>query len=370
MTPADFMRFLLSWQHLKRSSKLTGIDGLREIVAQLDGFELSAAAWERDVLPARMDGYEPQMLDMLCLAGEVAWSRLSLPLWEPPAAPRLVPATPIALHLREHTDAWHLLRGDGQRETVPEAHLSESAVSVLDVLRKRGASFFANLRSTCDLDADDLRQAIGALVASGLVVSDGFSGLRALVWAARGRPVTLDRRANFAGRWTALSVDAGRHTRESAVELQAWTLLRRYGVVVRRLLARETNVVTWRELTGVYRRLEARGEVRGGRFVSGLSGEQFALPEAVEQLREVRRRRHDGEPIIISTADPLNLAGVVTAGDRLRAAGRNRVAYVDGVPIAALEGEAIKTLAPADRAVGDDIVLALRRRRRPLAARA
>ena len=253
---------------------------------------------------------------------------------------------------------------------MPEAHLSESAMRVLDVLRRRGASFFADLRSTCDLDADDLRQAIGALVASGLVVSDGFSGLRALVWAARGRPVTLDRRANFAGRWTALSVDAGRHTRESAVELQAWTLLRRYGVVVRRLLARETNVVTWRELTGVYRRLEARGEVRGGRFVSGLSGEQFALPEAVEQLREVRRRRHDGEPIVISTADPLNLAGVVTAGDRLRAAGRNRVAYVDGVPIAALEGEAIKTLAPADRAVGDDIVLALRRRRRPLAARA
>ena len=120
----------------------------------------------------------------------------------------------------------------------------------------------------------------------------------------------------------------------------------------------------------MYRRLEARGEIRGGRFVSGLSGEQFALPEAVEQLREVRRRRHDGEPIVISTADPLNLAGVVTAGDRLRAAGRNRVAYVDGVPIAALEGEAIKTLAPADTAVSDDIVLALRRRRRPLAARA
>ena len=109
--------------------------------------------------------------------------------------------------------------------------------------------------------------------------------------------------------------------------LQAWTLLRRYGVVFRRLLARETNVVTWRELTRVYRRLEARGEIRGGRFVSGLSGEQFALPEAVEQLREVRRRRHDGEPIVISTADPLNLAGIVTAGDRLRAAGRNRVAY-------------------------------------------
>src|SRR5262249_22420744 len=161
-------------------------------------------------------------------------------------------------------------------------------------------------------DHDRLRQAIGTLVACGLVTSDGFSGLRALVWAARGRPARHDRRSTFAGRWTAVAPGGETIDRTRAVELQAWTLLRRYGVVFRRLLTRETNAAPWRELARVYRRLEDRGEIRGGRFVTGMSGEQFALADAVERLREVRRIGADGVPITISAADPLNLTGIVT----------------------------------------------------------
>ncbi len=319
VSPADFMRFLFRWQHVESSSRLAGLDGLREIVAALDGYELAAGAWEGAVLPARLDRYEPSMLDMICLTGEAGWGRLSPVLSERRPAPALVPATPIALFLREHAGAWRALRTIGE-----EPPLGEAARNVLSGLRSRGASFFGDLAPACGLDAEQLRHAIGALVACGLVTSDGFSGLRALVWAARGRPARFDRRSNFAGRWTAVAPNGGEVTRDEAIELQGWTLLRRYGVVFRRLLSRETNAATWRELARVYRRLEARGEIRSGRFVAGMSGEQFALPDAVERLREVRRIQPDGGLITISAADPLNLTGVVTSGERIRTAGRNR----------------------------------------------
>ena len=374
VTPADFMRFLFRWQHVEASSRLTGADGLREAIAQLDGYELAAGAWERHVLAARLDRYDPSLLDMLCLSGEAAWARLSAPNAGSSASakatadkkdpayenrsplPGLVPATPIALFLREHGVAWHTLR-----PVAEEPPLSEGAQNVLAALRTRGASFFADLKSACGLDADQLRTAIGALVASGLVTSDGFSGLRALVWASRGRPAQHDRRSNFAGRWTAIGPASDR-TREKAVELQAWTLLRRYGVVFRRLLARETNAAAWRELARVYRRLEARGEIRSGRFVSGMSGEQFALPDAVERLREVRRIQPHGELITISAADPLNLTGIVLAGERIRVAGRNRIVFRDGVPVAVREGEFVRELAPIDPAIAADVSRALKAR--------
>jgi ATP-dependent Lhr-like helicase len=266
------------------------------------------------------------MLDMLCLAGEVAWRRLSVPALDPASPPRLVPATPVALYLREHAGAW---QSPGVAGDAIESVLSVTARRVLDALRARGASFFNDL-ADCAIDAHDLRDAIGALVACGLVASDGFSGLRALVWAARGRRPVVDRRTNFAGRWSLLRT----HADERAADTQAWTLLRRYGIVFRRVLTRETNVAPWRDLTRVYRRLEARGEIRGGRFVAGMSGEQFALPDAVERLREIRRSPANGRDITISAADPLNLAGIVTPGERIRAVGRHRLAYRDGVPLA------------------------------------
>jgi ATP-dependent Lhr-like helicase len=329
------MRFLFRWQHVEPSSRLTGLDGLREVVAKLDGYELPAGAWERAVLSARLDRYEPGMLDMLCLSGEAGWGRMS----PSTGAPCTVAATPVALFLREHADAW-------RRGAAPDGEpaLTESAQVVLSMLRSRGASFFADLAKASDLDADQLRQAIGALVAYGLVTCDGFSGLRALVDAAHGRLVP--RRA-FAGRWTAIAgttID-----REKAAEVQAWALLRRYGVVFRRILARETNAAPWRELARVYRRLEARGEIRGGRFVNGMSGEQFAIPDAIERLREMRRLGPDGGAITISAADPLNLTGIVTAGERIRTAGRNRITYRDGVPLSVREGGIVRPLASGAR---------------------
>ncbi len=280
----------------------------------------------------------------------------------------MVPATPIALFLREHAEAWRRLRTAAE-----EPPLGEEAQRALSVLRSRGPSFFGDLAAACGFDADQLQHAIGALVACGLATSDGFAGLRALVSAARGRPAPHDRRSRFAGRWTAVEASGDSAGRDDAVELQAWSLLRRYGVVFRRLLTRETNAATWRELARVYRRLEARGEIRSGRFVTGMSGEQFAVPEAVEQLREVRRIQADGALVTISAADPLNLAGIVTAGERIRTASRNRIVYRDGVPLAVVEKGIVRELAPIDPRIAADVSRALKTRpmaalRHPLAA--
>ena len=366
VSPADFMRFLFTWQHVDAAAQLMGLDGLREIVAQLDGFELPAGAWERSVLPIRMQGYEPPLLDMACLTGEVGWARLSAPPPSPASPLRLVRATPIALFLREHGPVWQSLRDRGEPAD-REAGLTGHARGVLDALRGRGASFFSDLAAASGLGRDDLRTAIGALVAGGLAASDGFSGLRGLLAAGTGA-ARFDRRATFAGRWTALRVDNpgtdGRETAvDSAIEALAWTLLRRYGVMFRRLLTREANAAPWRDLIRVYRRLEARGEIRGGRFVSGMSGEQFALPEAVERLREIRRSRPHGKLLAISTADPLNLAGVITAGDRIRAAARNRMAYRDGLPVAVMEGDVFRPLTHLDQPAAAEVKAALQPRK-------
>ena len=361
VSPADFMRFLFAWQHVEASATLASIDGLRQAISILDGFELAASGWERAVLPARVDRYDPQLLDMLCLAGEVGWARLSSPAIDPLNPPRLVPATPVALFLRENTDVWQRLRRDDAETSDRTGSLSERARRVLEVLNTRGASFFNDLGAACELDDDALRQAIGALVSAGLVASDGFSGLRALVAAARGVPPVRDRRTHFAGRWSAFNLPGARS--DGDVETLARTLLRRYGVVFRRVLTREPTTAPWRELTRVYRRLEARGELRGGRFVAGMAGEQFALPDAVERLRETRRSRPTNRVVAISAADPLNLAGIVTAGERVRTAVGTRLAYRDGVPLAVKEGDVVRPLTPFDAELSRDIEVAFRQRR-------
>jgi ATP-dependent Lhr-like helicase len=237
---------------------------------------------------------------------------------------------------------------------------------VLEALNAKGASFFKDLQAACGLDSEDTRLGLGALVALGLASSDGFSGLRALL---AGRPATYDRRATFAGRWSAIPTSAAGSERSAAIEIQAWALLRRYGVVFRRLLTRESIAAPWRDLARAMRRLEARGEIRGGRFVSGMSGEQFALPEAVERLREVRRMPVDGRIVSVGTADPLNLAGIITSGERVRTASRNRIAYRDGIPLAVLEGDEIRPLVTSiDPATLDEVTAALRVRRAPARA--
>ncbi len=356
VTPADFMRFLFTWQHIDERTKLSGLDGLREAIALLDGFELPATAWERAVLPARLDRYDPSMLDMLCLAGEVGWARLSTP-----KILKLASVTPIALFLREHAGGWHALR---TRDDTNPLAITDDARTVLERLRSRGASFFNDLVSGLGLDPDRVRRAMGELVAAGLAVSDGFSGLRLLVATAQGKLFKQDRRASFAGRWTALRHEDDPRAREEAVEQQARVLLKRYGIVFRRLLTREQNAAPWRELTRIYRRLEARGEIRGGRFVSGMAGEQFALPDAVQTMREVRRTPAAGRMAVISAADPLNLTGIVTTGERVRAAGRNRMACRDGLPVAVMEGEEFRALAPLEGSERLEIARMLIRRAR------
>ena len=375
VTPADFMRFLFKWQHVDEMARLRGPDGLKQVLDGLDGFEAPARAWERSILPARLEGYEPSLLDMACLSGDVRWGRASAP-----GVLRTTSGTPIALVASEHADAWFcrgrsldrpaLDRPASDRPATDEGGaeiaLSEDARLVVDRLRERGPSFFRDLAAALSFDPDRLRIALSALVAAGLAASDGFAGLRMLVAADQGRPWPLDRRPNLAGRWNLIAPAGVRScgsldppTRDEVVECQAWALLRRYGIVFRRLLTREAAAAPWRELARVYRRLEARGEIRGGRFVSGMSGEQYALPDAVPVLREVRRTPATGAFYSVSTADPLNLAGIVTAGARVAARGRNRIAYRDGVPVAVLENQAVRMLAPLDAEAASDAARAL-----------
>jgi ATP-dependent Lhr-like helicase len=255
---------------------------------------------------------------------------------------RLIGATPVALFLRAHGDFWRTLReGDGiagADHTDPVNTLSETARAVYETLRSRGASFFRDL-TACAIDQDALVSAMGELVAAGLVASDGFDGLRTIVRASAGRPA--GRNGAHAGRWSLLAADPPTVLRDSAIDAQAWALLRRYGVVFRRVLSREANAAPWRELARAYRRLEARGEIRGGRFVSGMSGEQFALADAVDRLREIRRTPPDDRVLVISAADPLNLAGIVTAGERVRAVAGASMAYQNGVPVALPERDGV-----------------------------
>ena len=404
VTPADFMRFLFAWQHVEPSCRLTGIEGLREVLAQLDGAEAPARAWERDVLVARLDRYDPAMLDMLCLTGTVAWARLSS--GPPPrqsitgrygeASPKpsaqagptqVVGATPIALFLREHADAWLSLtsgadppgapkprsgEGDSGPRGEPSAFAEASAdrerlaAEILDYLRKHGASFANELAVACELNDEQLRAAIADLVASGAVSSDGFAGLRSIVGASPNHSSARLNRADASGRWFALRVEATDTMREAAIETLAWTLLRRYGIVFRRVLTREAMNVPWRELARVYRRLEARGEIRGGRFVTGMSGEQFALPAAIEQLREVRRSAHDDRLMTIGAADPLNLSGIISGEDRVRVSASNRLVYRNGVPVAAMEGDMLRVLSQVDPDVAAAAAAAAAGRRVPV----
>jgi ATP-dependent Lhr-like helicase len=348
VSPAELMRFLFDWQHVSPASRLSGIEGVRAALAVLHGFELPATAWERQVLPARVDGYDPAMLDVLCLTGQVGWARGTT------GTGQMVGATPVVLFLRDR-DAGPPGAWPAQNEASGRA-LGESARRVLDALRARGASFAPELIEECAFPADDLQSALSELVTAGLVTSDGFAGLRSLVDPARHPRRTPAHDA--AGRWSIRQPTRAEDGDDAAVERHARTLLRRYGIVCRRVLVREA-AATWRELTRVYRRLELRGEIRGGRFVSGLSGEQFALPEAVTRLREVRRAGPDGRLIVISGADPLNLAGIVTAGERVRAVAGTRIAYRDGVPLACMEGDYIRPLAAIEAADAGAVATAL-----------
>jgi len=325
VSTADLVRFLTRWQHLLPGTRLHGARGLAEVVAQLQGFQAPAGAWERELLPGRVAGYRPELLDQLCLSGEVAWGRLSVaaaPGDEEAPRRRSAPTrnAPVALCLRQ--DLPWLAAAAG-----PAAPLGPSASALVELLGRTGAVFLGDLAALSGRMPAELEAALWELVSCGAVTCDGFSGLRALLDPAARRE---RRRLSPGGRWALLRRGPAAPDGTERLALQ---YLGRWGVVFRDLLARDTAPPPWRELLLVYRRLEARGEIRGGRFVAGFTGEQFALPDAVPALRAVRRSAREGaERLEVSGADPLNLAGLLTPGARIPATLGHRVLLVDGVP--------------------------------------
>jgi len=342
VSPAVLVRFLVRWQHLAAGTLLHGTSGLLQIIKQLQGYEIPAASWEHDVLGARVADYEPGMLDHLCLSGEVMWGRLSLhPTAEwlrsgteptqinrPFRRIRPTRAAPVTLFLRKDLH-WLIPRINGV--VVPEegvvGGLSHPAKEILDTLHRRGASFISELIHDTARLATEVEDGIWELVAVGLVTADGFDNLRALIDPKRRRGEGKSRTArprHSAGRW-AMLVDRrkldqpGRDPRYCQEQAEMFTrqLLQRWGVVFRDLVQRETLMPPWREILGALRRMEARGEVRGGRFVSGFAGEQFARADAVELLRIVRRENQHVDGVSVSAADPMNLLGIVMPGSRI-----------------------------------------------------
>jgi ATP-dependent Lhr-like helicase len=346
----EFQRFLLAWQHVAPSSRLTGRLGLEQLVEQLQGFEAPAALWESQLLGARMQGYDPAWLDQLCLGGKVAWGRLSLREGGGATPSR---GALVTLALRGELP-WLLSPRNDADLAAGEATLSHAARDVLAYLRAAGASFAEDLFAGAGRLRSEVDDALGELVAAGWITGDGFAQLRQLLGgrarrARRRRPVALstllargfglgaatatgagEGSGLVVGRWALLRAGVAPSDEE---RLEGWArqYLRRYGVVCRELLARETQPPPWRRLREVYRRWEMRGELRAGRLVRGLSGEQFALPEALEALRALRERPPSGERVRLSACDPLNLAGVLEPGPRAPAVPGRYVVYVDGV---------------------------------------
>ena len=383
---AQYMRFLLHWQHVDPASRMDGPDAVAALVSQLEGYEAAAGAWESEILPARMHNYDPAWLDDLCLSGRVLWTRFEAPRIDPQRERGVsaVRSTPITVLTRKHLATWSLLARAGDDSAVT---LSSRAHAIADYLARNGASFFDDIASGLDQPKTFIEEGLGELVGAGLVNSDGFGGLRALLLPTdKRRPFSAAsrRRATApgvedAGRWAlirrrhapAATIDAATNSTmaagvterpgarspttrgkgeragqldrlpRDAVEQIARTLLRRYGVVFWRVLAREADwLPPWRELLLAMRRLETRGEIRGGRFVAGYSGEQFALPEAVGALRGMRHDARaveaDSDWAVVCGVDPLNLAGFLTPGAKVPALASNRLLLRDGVPVAAL----------------------------------
>jgi ATP-dependent Lhr-like helicase len=346
VTAQDFVRFLLRWQHVAPGTQVHGRAGVLAVVDQLQGFEVPAGAWEESVLAGRVEAYQPQWLEDLCLSGELVWGRLGLRQPDPAARPRrgaTTPsrATPVTFALRSDLP-WLLQAARG--DTRPDEPDHGAARDVLDALRSAGALFHGELRAATGRLPVEVEEGLWDLVARGLVTADGFQAVRSLLsarqaWNRRHRQDLRRRiggrrgptvRQGGEGRWALLPVtDAGEPPDELAEQV-AGQLLARWGVVFYDLMARETLAVSWREVLWALRRLEARGVARGGRFVHGFSGEQFALPEAVDELRRVRRTERKGEVAAINAADPLNVSGIVLPGARVPAVRTRKVAYRDG----------------------------------------
>jgi len=362
VTAAQFMRWLLRWQHVAPGTQLLGERGTLEALQQLQGFEAPANAWEDRILAKRIANYDAKILDQLCLTGAVGWGRLSP---HPSLADstdqirrRVVPSSvaPITFFVREEVD-WMIARHTNEAE--PDS-LSESARTVLLYLRQRGASFFSDIVRGTKIIKAEAESALWELVTAGMITADGFDNIRAMVdpqrRAGRGKGRSA-RPRHSVGRWSILHGGEALE-RERTLEAICWTLLRRYGVVFREILARESMVPRWRELLITYRRLEDRGEIRGGRFVSGFLGEQFALPIAIESLRAASKVAPTGEAITISAADPLNLVGIVVPGERISPTSLKNISLRDGVAVA--DEYQSRPLATGSETMGDSEIYVAR----------
>ena len=351
VTAAHFMRWLLRWQHVAPGTQVFGDRGVLEVIRQLQGFEAPANSWEPCILAQRISGYNPQALDQLCLTGAVGWGRLSphpatfevavaaspeveYDLPRSVTRHRVVPTSvaPVTFFVREES-GWMIPR----HPSLPAESLalSHAARSVLEFIRQRGASFFADIvRGTGKLKSE-VEAGLWELVTAGLLTADGFDNLRALIDPKRRAGQGIGRSArprHSSGRWSLLFAEQSAD-RLKAIEPVCRLLLARYGVIFRELTARETFPFKWRELLVTFRRLEDRGEIRGGRFVDGFLGEQFGLPVAVESLRAMRGVKPSGETAILSAADPLNLLGIIVPGERVPAISGRSITLRDGLPI-------------------------------------
>jgi ATP-dependent Lhr-like helicase len=379
--PAQLMRFLFRWQGLAGASvdeRREGEAGLLAVLRQLEGFEVPAGAWEDEVLAPRVHHYLPDLLDRLCAAGAIVWFRPALDA-DPERRSAPVRTTPIVLCARDALAYWQPVGAALAATVAPEGAPAESsptprAQKVRDALRTHGASFFDDLVHDTGMLRTEVEQGLGELVSQGLVTSDSFAGLRALIIPNERREKlrryrrSLSHEVDTAGRWSlprALRLpEPAAALGDPAVEHVARALLRRYGVVFRALLLREDRLPPWRELFYVYRRMEARGEIRGGRFVTGFSGEQFALPEAAGALRKAAEGG-DEELVSISAADPLNLVGIIVPGEKVPALSGNRVLFRNGVPVAVQAGADIRLLAPVESKSEWEIRNLLIREQRP-----
>jgi ATP-dependent Lhr-like helicase len=356
---SDFMRFLFSWHGLNSDEKPEGHEALRKILNKLEGVEAPATSWEGEILPARMKDYDYLWLDMLCLSGNTVWGRFRRQNYESNKRknPSPIKTTPITLVNRGNLETWKKLSSCFKDNL---ENLSHGATKVLALLTDHGALFFDEIVKNSGLLKIKVEEAIAELVALGMLTSDSYSGLRALLvhskyhtYKGRLKRNKTGFKMESAGRWSLLYtnsnfIDEKKTDTETLITI-ARVLLRRYGVVFRRLSACETFAPPWRELIRVFRSMEARGEIRGGRFIDGVWGEQFALPEAVSKLRMIRKKPENGALISISAADPLNLTGIITPGRHVPSLFNNRILYKDGVPVAVKEGKEIKFLTDIKR---------------------
>ncbi|GAA0418612.1 DEAD/DEAH box helicase [Cocleimonas flava] len=339
---ANYMSFLFEWQGLV--DKGEGTESLAHVLEQLEGISLSAAAWQDGVLPARIKNFSIDMLDSLCISGRINWLRLNVASSSKKLTKKKSPVknTPIALLQRSHLSQWKQLAGKPD-----EYKLSPYAEKVAEALSNHGALFFFDIVQHTGILRTQVEDALGELVNWGLVTSDAYVGLRALITPSAKRPKFHARRGRStakvspfdnAGRWSLIRQINNTETTQASlnqdeIEFIAWTLLHRYGVIFRKVLERENNLPQWRDLLRVYWRMEARGEIRGGRFVNGVSGEQFALPEALNVLRKSRKNNKADQSITISSADPLNLIGILLPGDKVPVTPLTNISFINGVPV-------------------------------------